>query len=324
MPKPFRFAACDVVADSKTEWIALARKVESIGFSTLEITDHFNAQFAPVAALMAAADCTTTLRIGTEVFCNDYRHPLILAMECATLDVLSEGRFEIGIGAGWMSTDYLKSGIPMDTPKVRVDRLEESLKVLKGCFGEGPFSFAGEHYQIEGHDGLPKSVQRPHPPILIGGGSPRVLRLAGREADIVNFNFDLRSDATATSSYRRFYTVPEIIETGTADAVEQKVGWVREGAGSRFDNLELGVSCYLTSVTDNYMAAAEEFGEASGVSAETILNLPFGLIGSIERMVDVLTERRERYGLNHITFPMALIPDGYKKLAPLIERLAGT
>src|SRR5438128_5610416 len=155
---PFRFAAQLARAGSGCDWAEAARKVEDLGYSTLTMPDHFGDQLAPVPAMMAVADATTTLRIGTLVFANDYRHPLVLAKEAATLDLLSDGRLELGLGAGWMRTDYEQSGIACDPPAVRVDRFDETVAVMKGLFAPGPFSFTGRHYTITEHDGLPKPV----------------------------------------------------------------------------------------------------------------------------------------------------------------------
>ncbi|NBO55523.1 MAG: TIGR03621 family F420-dependent LLM class oxidoreductase, partial [Actinobacteria bacterium] len=182
--KPFRFGVQAHRANSRSEWIELAKRAEGNGYAVLTMPDHFNDQLAPVPALMTIADATTHLRIGALVWDNDYKHPLVLAKELATMDLLSDGRLEIGIGAGWMASDYEEAGMPYDSPKVRIDRFVEGLAVIKGLMQEGPLNFTGEHYKITNHDGLPKPVQRPYPPVLIGGGGKRVLTIAAREADI--------------------------------------------------------------------------------------------------------------------------------------------
>src|SRR6476660_4849614 len=182
--RKFRFGIQLSTAPTAHDWLALARKAEDLGYSTLFMPDHFGEQLAPVPALMAAADATTDLRLGALVFDNDYKHPVVLAKEIATLDVLSNGRIEFGIGAGWMTTDYEQSGIPKDRDGVRIDRMVEALDVYRGAWAEGSFSFKGEHYTITDYDGLPKPLQQPGPPILIGGGGPKVLRIAAQHADI--------------------------------------------------------------------------------------------------------------------------------------------
>src|SRR6266700_1113127 len=192
-PRPFRFSVQERSAYTARPWRDRARAVESMGYSTLYLPDHFGDQLGPIAALMAAADATTTLRIGSLVFDNDYRHPVVLAKEAATLDLLSEGRLDFGIGAGWMVYDYEQSGIPFDSAGTRIDRLAEGLTIIKRLFAGGEVSFAGRHYSISGIEGAPLPVQKPHPPIVIGGGGRKMLELAAREANTVNVNFDLRA-----------------------------------------------------------------------------------------------------------------------------------
>src|SRR5687768_532705 len=184
----FRFGVQLSNAASAAEWASAARRAEDLGYSTLFMPDHFGEQLAPVPALMTAADATTTLRIGALVWDNDYKHPVVLAKEVATMDVLSGGRVEFGIGAGWMNTDYEQAGIPKDRDGVRIARMVEGLAIYKGLWADGPFSFDGDHYRITDLDGLPKPVQRPGPPILIGGGGPKVLAIAAQQADIVGVN----------------------------------------------------------------------------------------------------------------------------------------
>ena len=208
---------------SAEDWAEKARKIEDLGFSTLFIPDHFGDQFAPLIALATAAAATKTLRLGTLVLDNDFRHPLMLAKELATLDVLSNGRVEAGVGAGWMTTDYEFSGIPYDSPGVRIEKLKETLAILKGLWGDEAFSFAGKHYNITNHDGTPKPAQKPHPPLLVGGGGKRVLRLAAREADIVGVNFVLAEGMVN----------PKVAVTGSATATAEKLAWIQRRRGRR-------------------------------------------------------------------------------------------
>src|SRR3954452_5801741 len=181
-PRKLRFGIQTNKADSGPAWAELARKVEGLGYSSLFLPDHFGDQLAPLPAMMAAAAATTTLRVGALVFDNDYKHPVVLAKELATIDRLSGGRVEIGLGAGWMRTDYEQSGIPYDAPSVRVDRFEEGLAIIAGLMGADPVTFSGTHYQVDGMVGLPRPIQSPRPPILIGGGMKRMLTIAGRQA----------------------------------------------------------------------------------------------------------------------------------------------
>ena len=181
MPREFRFGVSGQ-RHTRGEWQELARKAEGLGFSTLLLPDHLGPQLAPLLALQAAAEAAPRLRVGTIVLDNDFRHPAMLAKEAATLDVLTDGRFELGIGAGWMLADYARTGIPFDPPGVRIARLTEAIHIIKRCFEGGPVTFKGEYYQVEELDGFPPPVQQPRVPILIAGSRPRMLRLAARRS----------------------------------------------------------------------------------------------------------------------------------------------
>lgn len=309
-PRRFRFGVQASTAPNGANWAALARKVEGLGYSSLFMPDHFGEQLAPVPALMAAADATSTLRVGALVFDNDYKHPVVLAKELATIDVLSDGRLEIGLGAGWMNTDYEQSGIPHDPAGVRVSRMEEGIAVIKGLFAEGAFDFSGEHYRITGLDGLPKPVQDPHPPLLIGGGGRRVLSIAAREADIVGINPSLSSGAIDGNT----------TADATGAAMDRKVGWVREAAGARFDDIELNILMFGAMVTDDRETTAASVAPLFGMTAEEVLDAPSALIGNHEQMADTLRERRDRWGLSYFVIQA----DAMDALAPVVAQLAGT
>src|SRR5204863_8509841 len=193
--KPFRFGVQVSQAGSAAAWRDKARKIEDLGFSTLFMPDHFGEELALLPAIAMAAAHTTTLRVGSLVFDNDYKHPAILAKESATIDVLCDGRLELGIGAGWMKTDYDALGLQYDPPAVRVDRFEEALHIMKQCFTGEKFTYHGEHYRITDYASYPVPVQKPGPQLLIGGGGKRVLSIAAREADIVGINPNLRAGA---------------------------------------------------------------------------------------------------------------------------------
>ena len=239
--RPFRFGVQASRMESAKAWNDFARHVESLGYSVLTMPDHFSDQLAPVPALMAAADATTTLRVGALVWDNDYRHPAVLAKELATMDLLSDGRLEVGLGAGWQKTDYDYTGIAYDRPGVRIDRFVEGVRVIKGLFADGPLTFAGEHYTITDYDGMPKPLQK-FPPILIGGGGKRVLTIVAREADIVGINVDLRLG----------FIGPDAIATATAKAVDGKIAVVKAAAGGR--QIELNIRSFVVNVTDNRIA----------------------------------------------------------------------
>lgn len=308
--RTFRFGVQLSNATSAADWAEKARRIESMGYATLYMPDHFGEQLAPVPALAAAAAATTSLRVGALVFGNDYKHPVVLAKELATLDVLTGGRLDVGLGAGWMQTDYDEAGLRYDPPGVRVSRLEEALQVIKGLLGDGPFSFAGEHYTIQHHNGYPKPVQRPRPPILVGGGGKRVLAIAGREADIVGINPNLRAGQIDGS------LGPDLL----AETSAQKVAWVREAAGDRFDDLELSTAVFMVSVTDDRDTVAGNIGSAFGLDAEQALGMLQVLIGTEQQMIDELRARRDRYGISHIVVNEA----GYEALSPIVGALAGT
>ena len=310
MPHKFRFGVQTSKAASGDAWREKARKIEDLGYATLFVPDHFDDQFTPTPALMAAADATTALRVGGMVFDNDYRHPLIFAKEAATIDVLSGGRYELGIGAGWMKTDYDAAGMTYDRPGVRIDRLAESLTIIKGLFGEGPFSFSGKHYTIHEHNGLPKPVQQPRPPILVGGGGKRVLSLAAREADIVGVNFNLAPGRVNK----------EVMNTGDATSTAEKIGWIRDAAGSRMDEIELNVTVFVAIVTDDQASMVERIAPGFGMSPAEVLASPHALIGSIDQIADAVRERRDRFGFSYIVFS----GDGFEALAPVVKQLAGT
>ena len=243
-------------------WLDLVRRVEDLGYSTLTMPDHFADQFAPVPALAAAAAVTTTLRLGTLVAAVDYRHPVVLAKEMATLDVLSGGRLEVGLGAGWMTADYEQAGLALDPAATRIDRMVECLEVCRALWSEdGAVHHAGAHYRVHGLDGLPKPVQRGGPPVLIGGGAPRMLRAAGRHADIVGVNFDLRGgviDATVGAN-------------ATPAMTDRKLSWAQEGAGPAWPGREVQVRVFVTQVSEDREAVAELLAAGFGLSVEDSL-----------------------------------------------------
>jgi probable F420-dependent oxidoreductase len=309
-PRKFRFAVQLHAATDGADLAAQARRAEELGYSTVFFPDHFGDQLAPLPSLMAVADATTTLRVGTLVFDNDYKHPVVLAKECATIDVLSGGRLELGIGAGWMKSDYDQSGIPMDPPKVRVDRMEEGIRVLKNAFADGPQSFAGEHYTITGYDGLPKSVQKPHPPFLIGGGKKRVLSIAGREADIVGINPSVDSGEVDADAAR----------SGSAERTDEKLSWVKAGAGDRYADLEINMLVFAAVVTDEKEATIEAMAPLFGLDPAEVGDHPHAWCGTIDQICEDLERRRERWDASYLTVQ----GDVMEAVAPVVAKLAGT
>jgi probable F420-dependent oxidoreductase len=300
---------CDGPTDAAA-WAETARKIEDLGYSTLSVADHFDNDLSPVAALTAAATATTTLRIGALVFANDFRHPVVLARDCATLDVMSGGRLELGVGAGWQRSDYESTGLPYDRPGIRIERLGEALSILKSCFAGESFDFAGDHYEISSFTGRPTVVQTPHPPILIGGGGRRILSLAAREADIIGINPSLHAGRIDE----------EAGPTGTADATDEKIRWIRAAAGNRFTQIELQTRIHIAAVTDDPRAMAEVVGPVLGISADEALDSPHSLVGEPSEIVEKILAVRERYGISYFTWGR----DSLDAMAPVVARLAGT
>ena len=258
---------------------------------------------------MAAADATERLRVGALVWDNDYRHPVVLAKELATIDVLSGGRLQIGIGAGWMATDYTQSGIPYDSNKVRVDRFEEGLAVLTGALSGEPFSYSGAHYAVTDYTGLPRPVQQPRPPILIGGGGKRVLSIAARHADVVGINGTLSAGVVG----------PEAVASMTAEAVDQKIATVRAAAGARIDDIELNVRAFIVRVTDDRRGVMDQIAGFVQVDRSFVEQSPFALIGTTDQIADDLLRRRERWGFNDVIVGA----EDVESFAPVVAELAG-
>ena len=308
-PRTFRFGVQSHTAPDGAAWAALARKVEDLGYSTMFVPDHFGDQLAPVPAMTAAAQATTTLRVGTLVHDNDYKHPVVLAKELASIDVLSGGRLEFGLGAGWMTTDYEQSGIPKDRDGVRISRMEEAIGIYKGLFAPGEFSFTGEHYTITKLDGMPKPVQQPHPPLLIGGGGPRMLRLAARHADIVGIN-------PALTGARSTRTVAAAV----ASQIDEKVAIVRDAAGPRFDDLELNVLVFVCIVTDDRKGLADAMAPGSTSRPTRCSRSPTPGSALCPEICDQVRAAGERWGISY----WVLQGDAAEAMAPVVAELAGT
>lgn len=324
MTRPFRFGLQSYAPETAEQWRTLARRAETIGFSTLSVADHvigpgpaLRATHHPVQtvaaipAMAVAAEATERIRIGARVLCVDYRHPVMLAKELATLDFFSGGRLEMGLGAGWLANEYEAMGVPFEPAGVRLDRLEETIELLRASFGDGELDQRGDHVHAVGFEAVPKPVQRPMPPLMIGGGSRRVLGIAGREADIVSLNFDNSSGKLGADG----------VGSSTAELTDQKIAWIRDAAGDRFDALELEIGAYFTVVTDG---AADEvvarMAGAFGLDPATFVEHPHALIGSVDAICDRLLERRERYGISYVTFGAAAM----ESVAPIVTRLSGT
>jgi probable F420-dependent oxidoreductase len=312
--RPFRFLAEAVAVRDGRALAAASRRAESIGYSGLVFTDHLLDQLGPIPAMATVAAATERLRVGTFVLNNDLRHPAVLAQDLATIDVLSDGRLDVGVGAGWNASEYRAVGVPFEAVRIRVARLAEAVAVLKGAFGGEPFTFEGEHYRTDALEGRPRPVQKPHPPLLIGGGGRRILTLAGREADVVGL-------------------APRILPSGRTDprsltvgAAAEKIGWARGAAGVRSEALEFNTypSGAPVTVTDHARAEAarlaDRFRARTGIeiAEDELLASPHVFIGSIDGLVEKVREVRERLGIT------SFMLGGVDELAPLVERLAGT
>ena len=308
MTRPFKFGAKATRAASGAEWAEIARKAEDLGYSSLQIDDHFDGQLAPMPAMMAAAAATSSIKVGTLVAGVDFRNPVVLAKEAATIDVLSDGRFVLGLGAGWSAQDYAISGITQDRADVRIERLGEAVQIMRGLWGDGTFSFAGEHYSVAEVDGLPKPTSSI--PILIGGGGQRILTMAAQQADIVGVNPKIVARSIN----------PRSMATAAADATDEKLSWVRAAAGERLADIELSMQVFVTVVTDDPTGMAERLGPAFGLPPEVVLTAPYFQIGSVDQIVTNLQEIRERWGISYIAFQ----PDATDAMAAVVARLSGT
>jgi probable F420-dependent oxidoreductase len=292
-----------------SSWTDTVREVEALGYSTMFVPDHFDEGLGPIAAMASAAAVTTTLTVGALVFDCDYRHPAVLARELATIDLISEGRLEVGLGAGWKRLDYDRSGIPMDPPKLRVDRMIEHTRILKALFAQQPVTFAGEHYTITDLPGSPRPYTPGGPPILIGGGAKRMLRFAGATAEIVGVVSSIHSGEIDTAA----------AHDGMPARIDEKFVWLKEGAGERFDSIEINAWLAAAELTDDTAGVAEVMGQLFSADPKDVLASPLTLIGSAAECADRLRERRERWGYSYTVIP----GDNARDFGPLVQQLTG-
>lgn len=316
---PFRFAVQATNAAGARAWRDTVRRIEDLGYTTLFLADHYlgpgaaqreartpRQDLAPIAAMAAAAAWTEKLRIGCRVFCVDYHVPAVLAKEAATLDLLSDGRLELGIGAGWSGVEYAALGLDFDSPGRRIAKLAEVVSLIKAHWGGEELDCSGEFVDVHGYAGRPRPVQQPHPPIMIGGGGRRILSLAGREADIVSIS-----------------NVPFVARD--ADGLDpqavarRRIGFVRAAAGERFGHLEVESSPYFTKITDDPETALAGLAQSTGISAALLRDHPNVLIGSPECVVETLYSRRETLGVNYVTVQQSQI----ESFAPVVADLHG-
>lgn len=311
--RPFRFLADVHEIVNGVELAARARRAEDMGYHAVVLPDHLLGQLSPIVAMATVAAATTTLRMSAFVLNNDLRHPAVLAQDLASIDVLSGGRLDIALGAGWNQPEYDAIGMAFDPTPVRQARLAESITVLKGLFSGTPFSFAGEHYTITNYSAEPVPVQRPHPPFFIGGGGRRTLELAGREADIVGLAPRIRAGATLDA------------HSLTLDATREKIEWVRAAAGNRFSSLEFNTypSAWPVTVTDNLHGEAQRVIDhlsartGTELSEAEVIDSPHLFFGSVDRLVEKFQQLREELGITSILLGEV------GELAPVLERLSG-
>jgi probable F420-dependent oxidoreductase len=322
MSRPFRFGLQAYSADSGQAWRDLARKAEALGYSSFHLADHVIGpgpalkptnhpvqNLAAIPAIAVAAEATSTIKVGCRVFCVDYRNPVMFTKELATLDLFSDGRLEIGLGAGWLHNEYDAMGVQWDSASTRIERLEANVELIRASFADGELNIHNEHVTAVGFEALPKPVQKPCPPIMIGGGAPKVLGLAGRLADIVSINFDNSAGRIG----------PEGVGSGTADGTGNKIDWIRAGACDRFDQIEIEIGAYFTVVTDKRDATLGAMAPSFGLTPEALDAHPHALIGSVDSIIEMLHERREQYGVSYVTVGGVNV-DAF---APVVAALAG-
>jgi probable F420-dependent oxidoreductase len=310
MVKPFRFGVSVRRAGSRTAWQEKARRAEALGYSCFLAPDHVVDILPPLVPLMSAAEATSTLRVGTFVLNNDFRHPVLVARDAAALDLLTDGRFELGLGAGYRQSEYEGIGIRFDPGGVRVERLGESARIIKELLAGAEVTFAGKHYEVTGHRIHPRPVQKPRPPLLIGGNSHPLLTIAAREADIVSFLGFSPKQGGRDIDFRGFS------DAGT----RERLALVRAAAGGRFERLELNAVVQQVFVTASPRGAAEQYARDSPLSVEDVLGSPYVLIGSVDAIADELREKRERHGFSY----WAVLERSMEAFAPVVSRLSGS
>jgi probable F420-dependent oxidoreductase len=310
MVKPFRFGVSVRRAKNRRDWQEKARRAEALGYSSFLVPDHLVDILPPLVSLVSAAEATASLRVGTFVLNNDLRHPALVARDAAAIDLLSDGRFELGLGAGHMESEYDELGLRFDPGRVRVERLGESVAIIKRLLAGEQVTFTGAHYSLTRHRIHPSPVQKPRPPLLIGGNSRPLLTLAAREANIVSFlGFSHRRGG-------RSFDLRAFSDAGT----QERVTIVREAAGHRFPTLELNVVVQQVVVSASARRAVEEFAHDWRLGVEDVLNSPYVLIGSTAAIAEAIAARRERHGFSY----WVVVEEAMETFAPMVSRLSGS
>jgi probable F420-dependent oxidoreductase len=319
----FRFAVQSFNAESGAQWRDKLLKAEALGFSAFHLADHIIGPgpalertnhpvqgLAAIPAMAYAAAVTSTIKIGCRVFCVDYHNPVVVIKEAMTIDLLSGGRLELGLGAGWIKEEYAALGLTMDTAGTRIDRLADVISGVKAYCLPEELNISNDTFNWKEFQGVPKPIQKPHPPIMVGGGSPKVLRLGGREADIVSLNFNNRSGIIG----------PDGVKSSSSSETEKKIGWIKEGAGDRFDEIEIEIGAYFTFVMDDATPILQNFAKVYGFTEDEMFAYPHALFGSVDTICEELQRRREHFGISYITVG----EDTMDAFAPVVARLTGT
>ncbi len=319
---PFRFGLQYFNPPDAATWRDKVHAAEDAGYDVFSLADHYLGPgpaaeaashqpqtVAAIPAMATVAALTERIKVGSRVMCVDYHHPAVLAMQLATIEMLSEGRLEAGFGAGWIKSEYEALGVEWQRAGVRIDKLVEVVELARAWFTGAELDIDGTHVHASDMAAIPRSPRADGPPIMLGGGSPRVLRTAGRIADIVSINFDNSEGKIGARG----------IGSGTADGTAAKVDWIREGAGDRFEDLEIEIGGYFTAVTDARDATLAAMAKGFGMDTETFDAYPHAFVGSVDRICELLEERRERYGINYVTVSGKLLDD----FAPVVEKMTG-
>ncbi len=308
--RPFRFGALIAQVETGQRLQTTARKLEDASFSTMLMTDHLGEErLSPIPALVSAAAATTKLRFGSMVLNNDLRHPAVLAGEIATVDIVTDGRFELGIGAGWEKEDYDRSGIALEPAKARIARLEEAINVLDPFFTGDTVTFKGNYYTITDLPSLPHPMQQPRPPILVGGGGKLILSVAGRCADIIGVHVPAKKDGSGQD-----WTA------ATPEHVEQRISWIKDAAGKRMNRIELCQNVFAVTITDDRDSAGKQVADRFGITVKQALASPYFLLGTQEQIADQLRHNRQKYGISYLIIPGRLV----EPMGPIVKELAGT
>jgi probable F420-dependent oxidoreductase len=319
--KPFRFSIQGYNATSAADFRNQVKTAEQLGYSAFHLADHYLGpgpalaaanhpvqDIAAIPAMAMAAEATSRLKIGCRVLCVSYRPAAVLVKEAMTLDFLSDGRLELGLGAGWIESEYVAMDVPYDPPGKRISRLEETIALMKQAMTGGDLEVQGEYVRVSGYQAVPTPVQRPVP-IMIGGGNPRILKLAAREADIVSINISNKEGKVGAEGLRSV----------THDETLKKIGWVKEGAGARLDQIEIEIGLFLGKVTDAAGPFLERYSASLGMSVDEAKRFPHALIGSVDSICEDIERRREMYGISYINIPARSMVE----FGPVVERLTG-